>query len=335
MNTTVFDYTDKQIRKKFSKETLDKYYDILCFLYQNGYSVNCNDDEVSEQLEMYNFFKSKEDLEELKKVSGKSSSLDVGKKIVSEELYDIVKNSTFCQIDCADNPTKLKSTANINWEKLKLNTSRIDSLFSCEDSEIKNVLVKYSKYEDIKNKISFLQSKINNDIRVLSFLKFKELVNVVYSVYIKITKVKTDEHKLTLCSNINSQIYGSIGGYNPITKEIKYIIGSAVWDLKNINETKNIPKLKQHADLILENKSDEKNEYIDYLERWKKGLEKDDDKARQIIINCLCNGIMTLLSFKHNLNFLEDNRNSIRAELIIDELKSILKCCNIDKSYLL
>lgn len=335
MRTTIFDYTDKQIRKKFSKETLDKYYDTLCFLYQNGYSVNCNDNEVSEQLEMYNFFNLPKDLDELKKVSGSHSTFEIGKKIISEELYDIVKNSTFCQIDCVDNPTKLKSVATINWEKLKLNLSRINLLFSCEDSEISNVLIKFPNYSDIKNRILFLQLKIDKNIKILSFLKFKELINIIYSIYIKLTKIKTDEHKLTLCSNINSQIYGSIGGYNPITKEIKYIIGSAVWDLKSANETNNIFKLKQHAKLILETKSDKKDEYIDYLERWYKELEKDDSKAKQIIVNCLCNGIFTLLELKHNLNFLEDDRNVKRSEFIIDELKSILRCCSIDKDYLL
>ena len=33
----VFDWTDKQIKKQYSKEVLDKYYKQLAFLFQNGY----------------------------------------------------------------------------------------------------------------------------------------------------------------------------------------------------------------------------------------------------------------------------------------------------------
>lgn len=335
MKVTPFIYTDKQIRKKHSVNIIEKYYDILCYLYQNGYDVNCPENEIEEQLEMYNFFKDESDLEELRKVSGDNSTLEIGKKIISEELYDIVKNSVFCQTDCGDNAIKIKSLATLNWEKIKTNTERLKIVFYCPDSEICRVLEKLKNYEKIKKDIDFLLLKINNDIRVLSILKFRELINSIYSIYIKLTKVKTDEHGLVLCSNINSQLYGNAGGYNPNSKEIKCIIGSAVWDLKNIKETNLVSKLKLHAGLILENKSEKDDKYIEYLVRWNKGKETDNNKAKQIIVNCMCNGIFVLLELKYDLNFLDDNRNSKKAGLILEELKSILKYCNIDKNYLL
>ena len=37
----VFTWTDKQLKKKYSKDILEKYYKILGYLYQNGFDLNC------------------------------------------------------------------------------------------------------------------------------------------------------------------------------------------------------------------------------------------------------------------------------------------------------
>lgn len=93
-NYKVFDWSDKQLKKHYSKEILDKYYKVLAYLYQNGYDINCGTlEEVEEQLDMWNYFKTTEDLYNLKNLYDNPIESDyaVGKKILSEELYDIVE----------------------------------------------------------------------------------------------------------------------------------------------------------------------------------------------------------------------------------------------------
>ena len=119
--------------------------------------------------------------------------------------------------------------------------------------------------------------------------------------------------------------------------EIKCIIGSAVWDVKTIKTTKSIIKIKTVAGMILNDtiKTGDDDEYIQYLEKWYNGIEKDNEKARRIVICSLLHGILTLLSLKHNINFLDDKKNSERADVIKFEFSKILEYCGIDKEYLL
>ena len=76
--------TDKQIKKQYSKEVLDKYYKQLAFLFQNGYNMNCETlEEIEEQFEMWDWFKTTENFEEMRCFFGKPIELDynIGKKI--------------------------------------------------------------------------------------------------------------------------------------------------------------------------------------------------------------------------------------------------------------
>ena len=336
----VFDWTDKQIKKQYSKEVLDKYYKQLAFLFQNGYNMNCETlEEIEEQFEMWDWFKTTENFEEMRCFFGKPIELDynIGKKIVSEELYDIIKNTTFVRKE-ADNPAIMKNYANTYWSKIVENLRRLYDLFWCEDLEIAGCLKKeLQNINDIKKKIDFIEEKVCNDIKVITWLKFVELCNIIYSTYIRLSKIKTDHINISKASNLNDEIYGGIGGFDPNTGEIKCIIGSAVWELKTVKTTKSMLKIKTIAGSILKDtsKTQENDEGISYLERWYNGKENDDEKARQVVVCSLIWGIITLLSLKHNLNFLDDKRNEERADKIRYETQKILDYCGIDKDYLL
>lgn len=329
-----FYWTDKYLRKTYSEEVLKKYYPIIAFLYQNGFHLSCEEDEIDEQMLLFNYFKSDDDFEDLKGTTNIQSDYEVGKRIIVEEIYDILKNTTFGRKETSDSPAILKTFAETYWVKINDSFLRIQELFLSKDSEIVGAFSNVENYNDILKKINELQVAIVEDRKVLTWIMFTNLVNVLYSLYIKLGKVKTDTHKLSIASNLNDEIYGATGGYNPNTKEIKCIIGSAVWDLKSCKKG-NKTKIKNMAKEILDTPKTEDDKYLDYLERWYKGYETDDAYAQQIVCGCLLNGILALLSLKHNLSFLEDIRNSERADNILDEFRSIAKLCEIDKDYLL
>ena len=336
-NYNVFLWTDKQLKKHYSKEILDKYYKQLAFLFQNGYNMEeCETiNEIEEQLEMWNYFKNYEDFEDMKGLYNIESDYSVGKKIFSEELYDFIKFATFSRKE-ADNPILIKGYANTYWNKIGEALNRLDNLFESDDIEIKGVVKELSNQNNIRERLDELFDKYEEEKKILTWIKFAELNNIIYSTYIKLTKLKTDSINVSKASNLNDELYGGIGGFNPNTGEIKCIIGSAVWQLKTIKSTKSIVKIKTVAGYIFENKPIvEDDEGIKYLDKWFKGIEKDDEKARQVVVCSLLHGIITLLCLKHNLNFLKDKKNSKRAEAIYYELEKIMEYCEISKDYLL
>lgn len=336
-NYNVFLWTDKQLKKHYSKEILDKYYKQLAFLFQNGYNMEeCETiKEIEEQLEMWNYFKNYEDFEDMKGLYNIESDYNVGKKIFSEELYDIIKFSTFSRKE-VDNPILIKGYANTYWNKIGEALNRLDNLFESDDIEIKGVIKELTNQNNIRERLDELFDKYEEEKKILTWIKFAELNNIIYSTYIKLTKLKTDNINVSKASNLNDELYGGIGGFNPNTGEIKCIIGSAVWQLKTIKSTKSIVKIKTVAGYIFENKPViEDDEGIKYLDRWFKGIEKDDEKARQVVVCSLLHGIITLLCLKHNLNFLKDEKNSKRAGAIHYELEKIMEYCEISKDYLL
>lgn len=336
-NYHVFTWTEKQIKKHYSENICNKYFKILAYLYQNGYDINCdNDTEIEEQLSMWNYFQDTNDFNELLNLSNVDLDYSIGKKIISEEFYDIVKNSTFFRKETND-PVSIKNYATIYWKEIEGFLNRVEEIFYSKDLEVAGAINNTTNLKNIKEKIEYLEDKVDDELKVITWLKSVELCDIIYSIYIKLTKVKTDTINVSKASNLNDEIYGGIGGFNPNNGEIKCIIGSAVWDVKTIKTTKSVIKIKTVAGMILNDtiKTGDDDEYIQYLEKWYNGIEKDNEKARRIVICSLLHGILTLLSLKHNINFLDDKKNSERAEAIKFEFIKILEYCGIDKEYLL
>lgn len=338
-NYHVFAWTKKQLEKKYPKDVLDKHEKILAYLYQNGYEVNCDTlEDIEEQLSLYNNFETTDDFQEL--VSNGSAGVDgsVGKKIVAEELYDIIKDTSFVRREGADNPVAIKTFATSNWSGIGRMVERLLTMFDSEDSEITAAIKSIENSNNIIERIEQLEEKYDDGLKVISWIKARELSDIIYSAYIKLSKVKTDEINISKASNINDEIYGGIGGYNPQTGEIKCIIGSAVWELKAMKNTATKVKMRTVAAKILEDDIAERpddDDGIKFLARWYAGKESDDEYARRAIVTSLCFGILSLLSLKHNLSFIEDSRNSERADAIYSEFKKILEYCGIEKEYLL
>ena len=332
-NYYVFLWTDKQLKKKYSEKVLSKYYKQLAFLFQNGYDLNCNEEDIEEQFSLFNYFETYEDFEELKQTCC-LSNFSVGKKIFEEELYDILKKLTFLRIK-NDNPVEVKRNATVYQHRMIEALEKLKTLFYSKDEELVLFYKELSNYEDIVSRIQEIEDKLSKELKVISWIRFSELNTILYSTYIKTSKTKTEKNNICKISNVNSEIYGSIGGYNSNTGEIKCIIGSAVWELKTVKTNKT--KLKTVAKSILSDtiKVKEDDEGIKYLSDWVNGKADNDEKAIQVVVNSLLFGILTLLSIKYNLTLIKDDKNSEKAEKIQEEFKSIMKYCNISKDYLL
>lgn len=335
-NYKVFLWTDRQLKKHHTQKTLDKYYKILAYLFQNGYDVNCEEDEVDEQLAMYNYFKDESDLEDLRSICSVPSDYETGKKIFLEEIYDIIKSSVFSR-QTSDNPVIIKTYATTYWDKIAKAVERFEAIYFSNDSEILGATKGIPSKELIKSKITKIKEVMGKEIKVLTWVLFTEIINNSYSIYITNSKTKTDVHKLSIASNFNDELYGGIGGYNPNTGEIKCIIGSAVYDIKSCYASKTVTKVKSLANAIFKEnqKTEEDDDEIKYLARWLEGKEKDDDHAKRVVINSCLFGVISLLSLKYNINFLEDKRNSSRADKVLKEFNDILKYCGIERDYLL
>ena len=110
-------------------------------------------------------------MEELRSISEFNSDYTVGKKIVIEELYDIIKNSTFSR-EVSDNPATIKSYATINWNKIIENVNRLENLFFSNDSEIVEILKKIPSVSSIQKKSLFLCNFTNSCIFRIGFYEY-------------------------------------------------------------------------------------------------------------------------------------------------------------------
>jgi len=322
MEHQIFIYTDKQLKKKYSKQVLDKYYIQLAYLYQNGYDLNCSETEIEEQFELFNNFSTEEDYLNLFKLFPLIES-EIGNKIFLEEIFDILKFSSFLRRETT--PIVIKNLATLNWDKLTILLERINNLFKSKDRELLLVYKNINIYQEIIDRLNELEEKVDEELKTYTWMKFVELNAILYSLYVKLSKSKTEQLNISKVSNINDELYGGIGGYNLETGEIKCILGSAVWELKTVKNTKSVDKIKSVA----------RNVEEEYLTNWLANKETNTEKARQIVVNSLLFGILSLLSIKYNLTLTKDVKNSERAENIQKEFKRIMEYCNISYDYLL
>ena len=324
----VFIYTKDYLDRKFSKETLDKYFSTLAFLFQNGYNLNFENDEVDEQLSLFNYFQTKEDFDELRELKPAAISDDAN-KMVAIEFMDIIKKCLFVNKDNVS-PTLMKTIISKYWDEINDIIIRMNEIFDCEDSEIRGVLYQLFNLNDLIKRVNELERGYSKNLKVLTWLNLTSFLKEIYTSYAHISKEEGSRH-YAISENINDELYGSIGSYNPGSKEIKSIIGSAVFDLKTIKNSSSLLKIKQAAKLIIDGDKEENSEEIEYLINWNNGKETDNDKARKIVINSALYGILSLLCLKYGLNLSDDNLNNLRANKVYDEFNSIIKYCGINK----
>jgi len=313
------------MEKKFSSEVLIRFLPVLAFLYQNGYDLSCNNEEVDEQLSLFNYFKTENDFTYFTSLLPKRKY--VNKKILSEELYDIIKAHSYINKG-GMSPATIKASATIYWEDIETTTERLEYIFSCKDYNVKKVINELSNINSIKSKIENVKDSLNRELKVLTWIRFSELIKEIYITYIFLSKER-DARNIAVVTNINNELYGGIGGYNPNTKEIKCIFGSAISDLKMCKSS--MVKVKQITKVILKEKAPKEDDdsEIKHLILWDSGKSKDDRRAQRAVITSSLYGIISLLCLKYSFNLLDEELNSIKACKIKEEFDAILNYCGI------
>ena len=160
-----------------------------------------------------------------------------------------------------------------------------------------------------------------------AYMRYIDIFNKMYKYYISITHQKTDAINLTKRSLINDQLYGAAGGYDSVRRIIKASPASAVDELKfykqgDFSTSLNKAKLRVLCGEIV-GKDKDLGEY-QILKDYSKAKNDDTDKVLSLVIPCLESGILNLLCLKHNINFLDDPRNSKRAGALKEEAEQIL-----------
>ena len=337
----VYEWTKKFLNRNYSKEIIKKYGREIAILIQNGLKLeDSTEEEIEEQLEFYNFFKTKADLENLLSTyEVKSTDYIVGKKIFVEQIYKIVKDNNYLvqpnEIDVA----KIKNLATIYWTKIGRAILDIEDLLLAKDSsELKGFID--NNISQIKNnlmdRLGELEEKYKDGKKVYTYLKINEILNSLYSLFCKYGKEKNSQRNLSSQRNFNDELYG-YGGYNPNNGEIKATICSAIYNVKDCLTCPE-KKLRVFAYQILsEPKVEEDEEAIKWLDKWLNyQTENNIEYARRVIISSLLIGILSMLSLKHNLTFIEeDNANLFRAEKIRKEFESVMTYCGITKEMLI
>lgn len=337
----VYEWTKKFLSRNYSKEIIKKYGLELALLIQNGLKLeDATEEEIQEQLEFYNYFKTKQDLEDLLSTyENKSTDYIIGKKIFVEQIYKIVKDSNYLvqpnEIDVA----KIKNLATVYWTKIGKTILDIEDLFLARDSnELKGFINSniYQMKNSLMDKLSELEERYVEGKKVYTYLKVNEILNNLYSLFCQHGKEKNSKRNFSTQKNFNDELYG-YGGYNPNDGEIKATICSAVYNVKSCIDCPE-KKLRVFAYQILEEpKTEEDEPAIQWLEKWLNyKIENNLEYARKVVISSLLIGILSMLSLKYGLTFMEeDNSNLFKADKIKKEFESILKYCGITKGMLI
>ena len=176
----IFRYTKEELERKFSKNILNKFLQELAFLYQNGYELNCKEEEIDEQLSLFNYFQTSSDFEELASINSANHSSN--KRIVAEELFDILKKSVFVNKD-QRSPNTIKECITENWDNVVDAVSKIEYILVCQDLDIKTPVHELTNFTALNNCIEKVKDSIDRNLKVLTWIKFGELVKITLSLH--------------------------------------------------------------------------------------------------------------------------------------------------------
>lgn len=369
----IYDFTKKYIIRNYPEETVKKYGNVIAYLFQNNikFDTDLTAEEIEETLSFYDnvdeikesisSFQKEANAKTLKKTKTPKSE-DVipddlyGKKIIDESVKSFLFNTSF--IVSVETISGIKTTVESNGSTMLEELEKLETLFNSQDKIIDLYLKTIDDIEEIRNYIFECLCKYDENKKVLFFKKFSTLRAMLYSFYIKDTDQAGATNNSVRIDNINDELYGSSGRYNPNDGSFKNTsgrdilqTGCLVQDIKIINnmDLTQALAIKKLTNIIsnggnlskgilqdikdVESTEDEK--YFNLLNDFIKGKRVNIEDVRKVVVNVLLNGVLTILCLKHNITFLKQNNNSERADRINKEFKDIIKYCNIDKEILL
>ena len=222
-------------------------------------------------------------------------------------------------------------------EKLKTHINKmvgyLSALFDSDDFEVIRVL-KVIKEEGVEDLIEECEEAFENGLYNVLFVKYQKLYNLVSEMHKKCYRALVSSSVKGLqarMGNVNDEIYGSSGGYNPNNSEIKCRNGSLIYELKTLTNKAVASKDLKYKMRVIAEEAIENGETDNMLIAFVRGNDADIDKVRNILIDVCISGISILLSLKHGLTTIEnDALNMERSKRIAQELSAICKYCGID-----
>ena len=211
--------------------------------------------------------------------------------------------------------------------------SYLSALFDSDDFEVVRVL-KVIKEEGVEDLIEECEEAFENGLYNVLFVKYQRLYNLVSEMHKKCYRALLSSSVKGLqarMGNVNDEIYGSSGGYNPNNSEIKCRNGSLVYELKTLTNKAVASKDLKYKMRVIAEEAIENGETDKMLIAFVGGNDADLDKVRNILTDVCISGISILLSLKHGLTIIEDDAlNMERSKRIAQELSAICKYCGID-----
>lgn len=319
-----FPYTVNCLYKTYTKKTLDKWSGQLAFLLQNGFTLE--EDAIEDSFMMYNNFESYEDFEDLLAswhMTVEGDPTEIGHKLFDSVIDVVIKNSAWA----LDNFIDIKTMGKMYKSKIEQMLNVLQMFFDSSDLEIVRVKKSIPECEEADNLVDVCLELLASEKYNALLVKYQALYSKVFAVHKKLNRAlcnKSNKGRATRNGNINDEIYGSAGGYNPTTSEIIVRNGSTVYELKTLCD-----KSKTDLDLrikmrVLAKECLENGETDKLLVDFANGDDSKLAKVRKVLKSICFSGIMVLLELKHGLTLFEgDTLNNERAKNIALELKAI------------
>ena len=330
-NYVVYPYTMGYLRKVYAKDVLNKWADQLAFLFQNGFSLE--DSDIDEQMMLFNGFKTYEDFEDLVKSFGKAGQFneptEIGYKIVDSLLEYVIKSSTFASKEFYD----IKSAGVQLREKMNELVGYINSLLTSDDVEVKRVIkvLDVQKAADLVDECLDLYEEGTYNVLLIKYQALYQQISEMHKKCYRALLSSGSKGLQARMGNVNDEIYGSSGGFNPTDDAIKCVNGSAVFELKILADKSVSDSSIYYKMLVIAKEALENGEPSRLLKSFVKGDKSQLGEVRKALIEVDLSGIMVLLGLKHGLTLLEDDSlNNERAKRIAHEFSAICKYVGLD-----
>ena len=322
-NYMVFPFTFAYIQKKYTAKVFEKYGDQLCFLYQNGYDLKGNTslESIEEQMWLFNNFETYEDFEDLRKTSSVKGQPIIGLKIVDSVLYATLKGTSWGTKEIKN----IKAMGDFYRNDMYEACCNLKELFSSKDLEIVSAL-EFLDCEDVEKLLNTCFDEYEKGRNNVLLIKYQKMYMNILHKHWDITKKflsTNDKGLIVKMGNINDQMYGSAGYYNPQNSEIRVVTGSAVSNLSRLLNDDMDTDLKARMMMIAKDCKDNGETdkvVLDFL----KGDAKDMEEVRNALAEITFKGIMVLATLKYGITLEEDDtQNSERAGRMMKEIKAI------------
>lgn len=330
-NYVVYPYTMGYLRKVYAKDVLNKWADQLAFLFQNGFSLE--DSDIDEQMMLFNGFKTYEDFEDLVKSFGKAGQFneptEIGYKIVDSLLEYVIKSSTFASKEFYD----IKSAGVQLREKMNELVGYINSLLTSDDVEVKRVIkvLDVQKAADLVDECLDLYEEGTYNVLLIKYQALYQQISEMHKKCYRALLSSGSKGLQARMGNVNDEIYGSSGGFNPTDDAIKCVNGSAVFELKILADKSVSDSSIYYKMLVIAKEALENGEPSRLLKSFVKGDKSQLGEVRKALIEVDLSGIMVLLGLKHGLTLLKDDSlNNERAKRIAHEFSAICKYVGLD-----